>query len=87
MELSLNKSLNNVVKTSEAKTLANERVILLKEIEKVKGELQKAYTNFDYVNDSLMVDYYTYQIKAYETMFEFLIKKAKAMGEIGRAHV
>ncbi len=80
MEISLNKSLNNVVKTSEAKALANERVILLKEIEKVKGELQKAYKNFDYVNDSLMVDYYTYQIKAYETMFEFLIKKAKAMG-------
>ena len=80
MEISLNKSLNNVVKTSEAKAMANERVILLKEIEKVKGELQKAYKNFDYVNDSLMVDYYTYQIKAYETMFEFLIKKAKAMG-------
>ncbi|EPR11878.1 DUF2508 family protein [Ruminiclostridium papyrosolvens] len=80
MEISLNKSLNNVVKSSEAKALASERVILLKEIEKVKGELQKAYKNFDYVNDSLMVDYYTYQIKAYETMFEFLIKKAKAMG-------
>ncbi len=80
MEISLNKSLNNVVKTSEAKALANERVVLLDEIEKVKGELQKAYKNFDYVNDSLMVDYYTYQIKAYETMFEFLIKKAKAMG-------
>ncbi len=80
MEISLNKSLNNVVKTSEAKALASERVILLKEIEKVKGELHKAYKNFDYVNDSLMVDYYTYQIKAYETMFEFLIKKAKAIG-------
>ncbi|AEY64309.1 DUF2508 family protein [Clostridium sp. BNL1100] len=80
MEISLNKALNNVVKTSEAKALASERVILLKEIEKVKGELQKAYKNFDYVNDSLMVDYYTYQIKAYETMFEFLIKKAKTMG-------
>ncbi len=80
MEISLNKALNNVVKTSEAKALANERVILLDEIEKVKGELQRAYKNFDYVNDSLMVDYYTYQIKAYETMFEFLIKKAKAMG-------
>ncbi len=80
MEISLNKSLNNVVKTSEAKALASERVIVLKEIEKVKGELHKAYKNFDYVNDSLMVDYYTYQIKAYETMFEFLIKKAKAIG-------
>ncbi len=80
MEISLNKSLNNVVKTSEAKALASERVILLKEIEKVKGELHKAYKNFDYVNDSLMVDYYTYQIKAYEIMFEFLIKKAKAIG-------
>ncbi len=80
MEISFNRSLNNVVKTSEAKELANEKVILLNEIEKVKVELQKAYKNFDYVNDSLMVDYYTYQIKAYETMFEFLIKKAKAIG-------
>ncbi len=80
MEISFNRSLNNVVKTSEAKELANEKFILLNEIEKVKVELQKAYKNFDYVNDSLMVDYYTYQIKAYETMFEFLIKKAKAIG-------
>ena len=79
MEISFNRSLNNVVKTSEAKELANEKFILLNEIEKVKVELQKAYKNFDYVNDSLMVDYYTYQIKAYETMFEFLIKKAKAI--------
>ena len=36
--------------------------------------------NFDFVQDSLMVDFYTYQIKAYEAKFEYLIKRAKAMG-------
>lgn len=80
MEISLNKSLNNVVSTTETEVLGAEKVILLNEIKRVKCDLQNAYNNFEYVHDSLMVDYYTYQIKAYESMFEFLIKKAKALG-------
>ncbi|MHB8063839.1 MAG: DUF2508 family protein [Ruminiclostridium sp.] len=80
MEISLNNSLNKVVNTSEEKVSATEKAILLIEIKNVKCELADAYNNFNYVNDFLMLDYYTYQIKAYEARFEYLIKKAKALG-------
>lgn len=79
MEISLNKSLDNVVDTVEKKALEVNRAELRLEIEKVKLELQNAYNNFEYVNDALMVDFYTYQIKAYEAKFEYLIKLAKEM--------
>lgn len=80
MEISLNNSLNKAVKTKEAQLLAAERTSILLEIAKVKCELTDAYNNFNHVEDSLLVDYYTYQIKAYEAKFEYLIKKAKSMG-------
>ncbi|HEY5584467.1 MAG TPA: DUF2508 family protein [Ruminiclostridium sp.] len=80
MEIALNNLLNKVVTTAEAGVLATEKAKLLLEIKNVKSDLQEAYNNFDYVADTLMIDYYTYQIKAYETKFEYLIKKAKAVG-------
>ncbi len=79
MEISLNNSLNKVVTAAEKKVLADEKASLLMEIRQVKNDLQHAYSNFDYFADSLMVDYYTYQIKAYEAKFEFLLKKAKEL--------
>lgn len=80
MEISLNKQLNKVVGTLEEQVIAADRANLLAEIERVKCQMQEAYNNFDYVQDSLMVDYYTYQLKAYEAKFEYLIKKAKEIG-------
>jgi|GEM_PF-2750903 len=80
MEISLNKQMNKVVGTLEEKAIAADRANLLSEIERVKCQLQEAYNNFDFVQDSLMVDFYTYQIKAYEAKFEYLIKKAKEIG-------
>ncbi|MDF2986281.1 MAG: hypothetical protein K0R50_1791 [Eubacterium sp.] len=80
MEVSLNKPLNKMVGAVEEKLLATEKANLLSEINRVKIELQDAYNNFDYVQDSLMVDFYTYQIKAYEAKFEYLIKKVKELG-------
>jgi hypothetical protein len=80
MEISLNNSLNKVVNTSELELLAAERDGLIIDIKKVKCDLANAYNNFNYVSDTLMIDYYTYQIKALETKFEYLIKKAKAIG-------
>jgi len=80
MEISLNKPLSKVANTSEEVVLAAEKTELLIEIKKVKCELANAYSNFNYADNSLMVDYYTYQIKAFETRFEYLIKKAKAIG-------
>ncbi len=80
MEVSLNKQLNKVVGAVDEKILASEKANLLLEINRVKSELQNAYNNFDYVQDSLMVDFYTYQIKAYEAKFEYLLRKAKEIG-------
>lgn len=80
MEISLNNSVNKVVNTAEAELLAAERESLIIDIKKVKCDLSDAYSNFNYVSDSLMIDYYSYQIKAFETRFEYLIKKAKALG-------
>jgi len=80
MEISLSNLLNKVVATTNTEVITAEKTNLLIEISKVKSDLADAYNNFDYVEDSLMIDYYTYQIKAYETKFEYLIKKAKAMG-------
>jgi hypothetical protein len=80
MEISLNNSLNKVVIVSDEQVLAAERTKLLMEIEEVKSDLTDAYSNFNFVSDFLMVDYYTYQIKAFETRFEYLIKKAKVLG-------
>lgn len=80
MEISLNNLLNKVAETTDSKVLSTEKANILSEIKKVKCELADAYSNFDYVEDSLMIDFYTYQIKAYETKFEYLIKKAKDIG-------
>lgn len=80
MEISLNKSLNSVVDAVEKKDSEFNMAKLRLEIERVKLDLQNAYNNFEYVNDALMVDFYTYQIKAYEAKFEYLIKLAKEMG-------
>ncbi len=81
MEVSLNKTINKVIGSVDAeKALALERANLISEINRVKFDLQDAYNNFDYANDSLLVDFYTYQIKAYEAKFEYLLKRAKEIG-------
>ncbi len=80
MEISLNKTLNRVFNTVEKDVLEADRCSLLLEIKKVKDDLADAYNNFNFVSDFLLVDYYTYQIKTFETQYEYLIKLAKAIG-------
>ncbi len=80
MEISLNKTLNRVFNTVEKDVLEAEKGSLLLEIKKVKDDLADAYNNFNFVSDFLLVDYYTYQIKSFETQYEYLIKLAKAIG-------
>lgn len=80
MEISLNKITGKVIKPAESLILDAEREKILIEIKNLKIDLADAYNNFDYASDFLMVDYYTYQIKAFETKFEYLLKKAKEAG-------
>ncbi len=49
---------------------------LLKNIEFVKNTLQNMHNNLEYAEGDL-IDYYTYQIKAEEAKYNYLIKQAK----------
>lgn len=49
---------------------------LLENIKKVKSTLNNMYNNLEYA-DSDLIDYYTYQIKAEESKYNYLLKLAK----------
>lgn len=80
MEISLNKSLNRVLNLNKKDVIEADKVKLLFEIKNARNELTNAYNNFNFVSDSLLVDYYIFLIKTFETRYEYLIRLAKAMG-------
>lgn len=49
---------------------------LIKNIQIVKNTLSNMYNNLQFA-DSDLIDYYTYQIKAEEAKYSYLIKQAK----------
>ena len=49
---------------------------LLKNINIVKNNIQIMYNNMQFAESDL-IDYYTYQIKAEQAKYDFLIRKAK----------
>ena len=49
---------------------------LLMNIQIVKNNLSNMYNNLEFA-DSDLIDYYTYQIKAEESKYNYLIKQAK----------
>ena len=54
-------------------------VELMVSIMKAKKELDEACKNFEYAEEDL-IDYYTYQIKATRSKFDYLVKMAKKQG-------
>lgn len=57
-----------------------ENAELLKSITRAKLELEIANQNFAYATDPLLVDLYTYQIKASQAKYSYLLKKARLKG-------
>ncbi|ODM27176.1 YaaL family protein [Acetivibrio mesophilus] len=53
---------------------------LIKCIKDAKKEWLSANSNFEHAIDSEIIDYYTYEIKAYQLRYEYLLKKAKEKG-------
>jgi len=53
---------------------------LVESIYNARKEWISANTNFEHADSEEIIDYYTYKIKAYEVMYEYLIKKAKEQG-------
>ena len=54
---------------------------LVKSIIEAKSELKKATDNYEYAEEGL-IDFYLYQMKAYQAKLNYLIKKAKKSGLI-----
>lgn len=52
----------------------------IKSLEHAKEELNTAVTNYEFADEPELVDYYTYNIKAAQTKYEYLLKKAKENG-------
>ena len=60
----------------EDKTEEEKNAELINTIRTVKKNLANMYNNLHYA-DSDLIDYYTYQIKAEEAKYNYLIKQAK----------
>ena len=60
----------------EDKTEEEKDIELIDTIKYVKKSLGNMYNNLQYA-DSDLIDYYTYQIKAEEANYNYLIKQAK----------
>ena len=61
------------------KTDKQKELELMISIMKTKNELELYLKNFEEAEDDL-IDYYTYQIKATRSKFDYLVKKAKNKG-------
>ena len=61
------------------KNSVNPNSDLIKSIIKTREDLQNANKNFEFAEGEL-VDYYLYQIKAVQSKYNYLIKKAKKTG-------
>lgn len=71
---------NEYVKDSKIieKSEEEKKIELMVSIMKSKKEMDEACKNFEYAEDDL-IDYYTYQIKANRSKFNYLLKQAKKM--------
>ena len=43
-------------------------------------EFETAINNYEFANEPELVDYYTYNIKATQTKYQYLLKKVKEKG-------
>lgn len=58
----------------------NKPYLLLKDdIQKTTSDLNDAYTNMQYVTDPDLIDYYTYQTKAVQMRYRYLLSCAKKL--------
>ncbi len=53
---------------------------LIKCLKNAQLEFETAVNNYEFANDPELIDYYTYNIKATQTRYQYLLKKAKEKG-------
>lgn len=53
---------------------------LVKNLKIAQVEFETAVNNYEFANEPELVDYYTYNIKATQTKYQYLLKKVKEKG-------
>lgn len=63
----------------EEKILELKKADLISQINEVQGSLNNSYNNMQIAENSHLLDYYAYKIKAEEALHEFLIEQYKKL--------
>ena len=53
---------------------------LIKNLKNAQNDFETAISNYEFAEDPELIDYYTYKIKATQTRYQYLLKKAKERG-------
>ena len=67
-------------KITKTKPEDTDTLDLIKHLKCAQNEFETAIQNYEFAIDPELVDYYTYNIKATQTRYEYLLKKAKERG-------
>ena len=67
-------------KLSKSKPYDDDTQDLINNLKNAQDEFETAVSNYEFAEEPELVDYYTYKIKATQTRYQYLLKKAKERG-------
>jgi len=67
-------------KLSKPKPYDDDTQDLINNLKSAQDDFETAVSNYEFAEDPELVDYYTYKIKATQTRYQYLLKKAKERG-------
>lgn len=67
-------------KLSKSKPYDEDTQNLLENLKNAQNDFKTAVANFEFAEEPELIDYYTYKIKATQTRYQYLLKKAKERG-------
>jgi len=67
-------------KLSKTKPYDDDTQDLINNLKSAQKDFETAVSNYEFAEEPELVDYYTYKIKATQTRYQYLLKKAKERG-------
>lgn len=67
-------------KLSKSKPYDEDTKDLIDNLKNAQDDFETAITNYEFAEEPELIDYYTYKIKATQTRYQYLLKKAKERG-------
>lgn len=67
-------------KLSKSKPYDKDTQDLIDNLKNAQDDFETAVSNYEFAKEPELIDYYTYKIKATQTRYQYLLKKAKEKG-------